>query len=64
MSSSHLLPLIRSSYNACMDRCALLIEAMFIVKHRMTAADLARTVHVYPTVAESILRAESDARAA
>lgn len=40
-------------------------EAIFIVKHGMTIAEVARTVHVYPIVAESILRAaESYAKAA
>jgi mercuric reductase len=32
-------------------------EAIFIVKGKLTVAEVCRTVHVYPTVAESILRA-------
>lgn len=32
-------------------------EAIFIVKNGLTVEDVCRTIHVYPTVAESILRA-------
>jgi len=32
-------------------------EAIFIVKNRLTVHEVCRTIHVYPTVAESILRA-------
>jgi len=32
-------------------------EAIFIVKSRLTVEEVCRTIHVYPTVAESILRA-------
>lgn len=32
-------------------------EAVFIVKSRLTVSEVCRTIHVYPTVAEAILRA-------
>jgi mercuric reductase len=32
-------------------------EAIFIIKGKLTVQEVCRTVHVYPTVAESILRA-------
>jgi pyruvate/2-oxoglutarate dehydrogenase complex dihydrolipoamide dehydrogenase (E3) component len=32
-------------------------EAIFVVKGKLTVEEVCKTVHVYPTVAESILRA-------
>lgn len=32
-------------------------EAIFIVKNKLTVEEVCRTIHIYPTVAESILRA-------
>ena len=38
-------------------------EGIFIIKGKVTVQEVCRTVHVYPTVAESILRAVEAYRA-
>ena len=43
------------------DASDLIAEATLAVQHRLTAEQLADTIHAHPTLAESVLEAVEDA---